>query len=154
MNRDTPRIARTSPDSIERTREWSYFGHDADVGIIGRGPTVEEAFIAAAKAVFALMVDPEQVQLTDSLSFSFEEESAELALVTWLNRLLAEARTENLALAAFRLTRKNGRWQGEAKGEDWREAHDRGVEVKGATLTMLSVKAVDGGWEARCIVDV
>jgi len=26
--------------------------------------------------------------------------------------------------------------------------------VKGATLTMLSVQPVDGGWEARCVVDV
>jgi SHS2 domain-containing protein len=26
--------------------------------------------------------------------------------------------------------------------------------VKGATLTMLSVRQTDGGWEARCIIDV
>jgi SHS2 domain-containing protein len=31
---------------------------------------------------------------------------------------------------------------------------ERGVEVKGATLTMLSVKQVEAGWEARCVVDV
>ncbi|MDE2366260.1 MAG: archease, partial [Betaproteobacteria bacterium] len=31
---------------------------------------------------------------------------------------------------------------------------ERGVEVKGATLTMLSVKQAGAIWEARCVVDV
>ena len=31
-----------------------YFEHDADIGIIGRGATVEQAFEAAARAVLAL----------------------------------------------------------------------------------------------------
>jgi SHS2 domain-containing protein len=31
-----------------------YFDHDADVGIVGRGSTLEEAFEAAARATFAL----------------------------------------------------------------------------------------------------
>jgi SHS2 domain-containing protein len=31
---------------------------------------------------------------------------------------------------------------------------ERGTEVKGATLTMLSVRRADGGWEARCVIDV
>ena len=35
-----------------------------------------------------------------------------------------------------------------------RAGMERGVDVKGATLTMLSVAPTDGGWEARCVVDV
>jgi SHS2 domain-containing protein len=45
-------------------------------------------------------------------------------------------------------------WKVEARGEPWREELERGTEVKGATLTMLSVRHSESGWEARCVVDV
>jgi SHS2 domain-containing protein len=136
------------------THSYEYFDHDADVGIIGYGATLEEAFIAAAEAVFAQMVDPSQVRLQRVVRVEFEEEDPELALVTWLNLLLAEAKTQGLALASFELTRRNGKWYGAGWGEPWREGLEPGVEVKGATLTMLSVRQTERGWEARCVVDV
>lgn len=37
------------------TLDTSYFEHDADIGIIGRGVTVEQAFEAAAQTVFAIV---------------------------------------------------------------------------------------------------
>ncbi len=136
------------------THTYEYFDHDADVGIIGYGATLEEAFIAAAEAVFAQMVDPSQVRLQRVVRVEFEEEDPELALVTWLNLLLAEAKAQGLALASFELTRRNGKWYGAGWGEPWREGLEPGVEVKGATLTMLSVRQTERGWEARCVVDV
>lgn len=133
---------------------FDYFDHDADVGIIGRGPTLEAAFVAAAEAMFAIMVDITAVQPAVAVPVMFDEEDPELALVTWLNHLLAEARSAGLVFGWFQLQRRDGHWLGEARGEPWRPDLDRGVEVKGATLTMLSVRQVDGVWEARCVVDV
>jgi SHS2 domain-containing protein len=89
-----------------------------------------------------------------SVAIAFEESDLELALVTWLNRLLAEASSAGLIFGHFELMRRDGQWQGTAWGEPWREDLERGVEVKGATLTMLSVQQADGVWEARCVVDV
>ena len=132
----------------------SYFDHDADVGIIGRGPTVESAFEAAAAATFGLMVSLPAVRSREVVRVRFDEPDLELALVSWLNLLLAEARAAGLALGRFQLRREGTRWLGEAWGEPWRESLEPGVEVKGATLTMLAVKPVEGGWEARCVVDV
>ena len=37
--------------------ENNYFDHEADIGIIGRGKTIEQAFINTAEALFAIMVD-------------------------------------------------------------------------------------------------
>jgi SHS2 domain-containing protein len=54
----------------------------------------------------------------------------------------------------FHVGHRENLWSAEALGEKWREDLERGVEVKGATLTMLSVKKTGAMWEARCIVDV
>jgi SHS2 domain-containing protein len=131
-----------------------YFPHDADIGIIGRGRTVEDAFVNAARAMVAISCDPAAVRQLQTIDLEFREDDLEMALVTWLNLLLAEARWRGLALSGFTLKRCDGVWHGTAAGEPWRPELERGVEVKGATLTMLSVRHLDGRWEARCVVDV
>jgi SHS2 domain-containing protein len=132
-----------------------YFEHGADIGVIGRGATVEAAFEQAARATFAIMADLDVIRGDQRIDVAFEEDDLELALVRWLNALLAAAREHGLALAAFALERSGSHWHGKAQGERWRETLARGTEVKGATLTALSVRPADGdGWEARCVVDV
>lgn len=133
---------------------YGYFEHDADFGVVGRGSTPESALVEAARATFALMVDPAEVRQTDDVTVEFEEPDLELALVRWLNALLAEARVRGLALAGFAIERRGDRWYGRGRGDPWSHHHERGTEVKGATLTMLEVGEIDGGWEARCVVDV
>ncbi|HXZ96904.1 MAG TPA: archease [Burkholderiales bacterium] len=132
----------------------AYFEHGADVGIVGRGATIEQAFEDAARATFAIMTDLDAVHPIETVNLELEEADNELALVRWLNLLLGLARERGLALGQFHLERDGMRWRGTASGEPWRAALERGVEVKGATLTMLEVKKTASGWEARCIVDV
>ena len=132
----------------------AYFEHDADMGIVGRGTRIEAAFENAAAAVFAMMTGLDQVKLQSSVDVEFEEADAELALVTWLNLLLGEARSRALIFGRFHLRRDGARWSGTAEGETWRAGLERGVEVKGATLTGLAVRQQDGIWDARCVVDV
>jgi SHS2 domain-containing protein len=135
-------------------RSSDLFEHDADFGVVGRGSSVEEAFVGAAEAMFGIMIDPATVAARETVTIEFEEADVELALVTWLNALLAHARDRGLALGRFELVREGARWRGRAAGEPWRAGLERGTEVKGATLTMLSVRRSGDGWEARCIVDV
>lgn len=133
---------------------FDYFDHDADIGITGHGASMEEAFVAAAQAMFAIMANPSAVSPHQCMDISFEENNLELALVTWLNRLLAEAREQGMVFSRFELSREGNHWQGRACGEPWRAQLERGTEVKGATLTMLAVKQEDGEWSASCVVDV
>jgi len=133
---------------------YRYFDHDADVGIVGYGLTLEEAFEAAAAAMFALMTDLREVRPERSLRVDFEEADVELALVRWLNILLATAREQGMALSEFRIERDGVLWRGVATGESWRNGLQSGVEVKGATLTMLRVRQSAARWEAGCVVDV
>jgi SHS2 domain-containing protein len=133
---------------------FGYFDHDADVGVIGRGQTLEEAFEAAAAAMFSIMTNLRTVGQVSTERIEFEEADVELALVRWLNLLLGVARSHAMVFAGFRLERDGVVWRGLASGERWRAALERGVEVKGATLTMLKVEQHATGWEARCVVDV
>ena len=133
---------------------YDYFDHDADIGIVGHGDTLEHAFEAAARAMFAIMIDIAPLRPETMVQFGFEEEDHELALITWLNLLLAHAREQQTVFSQFALRHEGAHWYGEARGQHWSRDMERGVEVKGATLTMLSVKETPEGWEARCVVDV
>lgn len=135
-------------------QSYSYFEHDADVGVEGRGASVEEAFVAAACAVFALTTRLADVRPRERIEVAFIEADPEFALVAWLNALLAKSHDRGLALGGFALQREGAHWRGEAWGEPWREDLERGTDVKGATLTMLAVRAAQDGWTARCVVDV
>jgi SHS2 domain-containing protein len=134
--------------------KYGYFDHDADIGIIGRGATLERAFESAAKAMFAIMAEELPQPLGDEVDFVFEEEDVEFALVRWLNGLIAHAQSRHLILGRFELRHEGIEWHAKAWGMPWNEGIVRGVEVKGATLTMLSVDQKAGLWEVRCIVDV
>lgn len=132
-----------------------YFSHEADIGIIARGASLEETFIAAAQAVFGIMTNLSQVKPSQVIAINFIEADIELALVTWLNLLLAKSYSLNLIFTEFKLRKQGDCWLGEAFGEPWHEGLVRGTEVKGATLTMLSVQQqANHLWQATCVVDV
>src|SRR5690349_14744639 len=139
---------------MDTTQPASYFEHDADIGVVGRGRTIDQAFEAAAQAVFGIMTPVDAVQPRSVVSIEFEEADRELALATWLNLLLGKAHELDMVFSRFHLRHAGDKWNGEVAGEKWNDSLERGVEVKGATLTMLSVEQADSAWEARCIVDV
>ena len=132
----------------------SYFEHDADIGIVGRGSTIEQAFEGAAYAMFAIITNLDTVQPTTEITVEFEEADLELALVVWLNLILGKSRELGMVFNDFHIQRNDDQWLARISGEKWRDDLERGVEVKGATLTMLTVKQMDEVWEARCVVDV
>jgi len=143
-----------STPPIPKPGDNEYFEHDADIGVVGRGVTLEEAFESAAAATFAIMADLSAVRPERSVTLDFEEADIEIALVRWLNLLLGLAHEQGLAFSRFWIERDGVHWRGGASGEPWRRDLERGVEVKGATLTMLEVKESAAGWVARCVVDV
>jgi SHS2 domain-containing protein len=134
-------------------KKIDYFDHEADIGIMGRGNNLEEAFVNAALAVFNIMTDTSLVPPEHKVLITFEENDQEFAFVTWLNLLLAKAREGGMVFSKFELTHTCSEWLGYAYGAKWRDEFSRGTEVKGATLTMLSVKK-NFLWEACCVVDV
>lgn len=131
-----------------------YFDHEADIGIIGRGNSVEAAFIGAAEAMFGIMTDLDQINDEHCIIIEYEETDLEFAFVMWLNLLLSAAKENRMVFKSFKLARTQAHWRGEACGQLWQPETTRGTEVKGATLTMLRVRQRGAEWEAKCVVDV
>lgn len=140
--------------NINLTKTKNYFDHDADIGIMGYGESIESCFSNTANMMFALMTDISQIHQIQIVTFEFDEEDIEIALVTWLNLLLAKALEHRLILGDFRLKREGKKWKATVAGEKWREGMERSTEVKRVTRTLLSVKKIDHVWEARCVVEV
>jgi len=133
---------------------YRYFDHVADIGIEASGKTPEEAFENAACAMFGVMTHPSLILPLRAVHVEFDEPDRELALATWLNRLLAQARLAGLVLGSFELKHTGDRYAGTAWGMPWKKGAERGTEVKGATLTELSVVQDGKRWRVRCVVDV
>jgi tRNA nucleotidyltransferase (CCA-adding enzyme) len=134
---------------------WDHFSHDADIGLVGTGPTLAEAFRQAALALTAVVTDPAGVRPAREVPISCRAPTDELLLVEWLNALVYEMAVGSLLFGDFRVTIADQSLQAVALGEPVDpDRHEPAVEIKGATLTALQVSAVAGGWRVQCVVDV
>lgn len=134
---------------------WAHFPHDADIGIVGVGPTKIEAFRQAALALTAVVTDPARVRPIHAVPVFCQADSDELLLVEWLNALIYEMAVRGMLFGDFSVDIAGGELRATAHGEAVDvERHEPAVEIKGATLTALEVGAGPGGWRAQCVVDV
>jgi len=135
---------------------WEHFHHGADIGVRGLGPTQAAAFEQAALALTAVVTDPARVAPQVAIEISCAAADAELLLVDFLNALVYEMATRRLLFGRVEVRLDEERLAARAWGEPVDVArHEPAVEVKGATLTALTVaRQPDGGWLAQCVVDV
>lgn len=135
---------------------WSHFTHIADIGVHGYGPTLPEAFVQTALAMTAVITDPDHVRPLMPVPIRCAAPNVELLLADWLNAIVYEMATRRMLFGDFDAVIENGKLEGRATGEPIDvQRHRPATEVKGATLTELSVyREDDGTWHARCVVDV
>jgi SHS2 domain-containing protein len=134
---------------------WEHFAHDADIGLVGIGPTKAEAFRQAALALTAVVTDPTSVRTVAAVPVVCRAPDDELLLVEWLNALVYEMAVRSMLFGDFRVELAGGELRATALGERVDPGrHEPAVEIKGATLTALGVSPVTGGWRAQCVVDV
>jgi tRNA nucleotidyltransferase (CCA-adding enzyme) len=134
---------------------WAHFPHDADIGVVGVGPTKAEAFRQAALALTAVVTDLGKVNPAQPVPVACEAPSDELLLVEWLNALVYEMAVRAMVFGDFCVEIEAGRLRATAYGEAVDvERHEPAVEIKGATLTALQVVQGPDGWRAQCVVDV
>lgn len=137
------------------TASWAHFPHDADIGVVGLGPTKAEAFRQAAFALTAVVTDPAAVKPVQAVHVSCQAPNDELLLVEWLNALVYEMAVRTMLFGDFAVEITGGELRATAYGEAVDvDRHEPAVEIKGATLTALQVTETPGGWRVQCVVDV
>jgi tRNA nucleotidyltransferase (CCA-adding enzyme) len=141
---------------VAEAARFEHFVHGADIGVRGIGPTLADAFAQAARALTAVMVDPDRVAPREAVPIRCSAPDRETLLVDWLNALLFETATRHMLFGRFEVRLEGDRLEATAWGEPIDPArHEPAVEVKGATMTELSVRPLPGGgWLAQCVVDV
>lgn len=136
---------------------WEHFHHQADIGVHGIAPSLNEAFAEAATAMTAVITDPDKVHADKAVSIRCTAPDIELLLVDWLNALVYEMATRRMLFSRFDIHITDTT---ELEATAWGESvdgarHQPAVEVKGATYTALAVgQQDDGQWSVQCVVDV
>jgi SHS2 domain-containing protein len=134
---------------------WEHFSHEADIGLVGIGPTKAEAFRQAALALTAVVTDPAVVRPSVAVPLVCAAPNDDLLLVEWLNALVYEMSVRSMLFGDFQVEITGLEVRATAWGERVDPVrHEPAVEIKGATLTALRVAPVEGGWRAQCVVDV
>jgi protein archease len=137
-----------------------HFEHGADVGVRGRGRSLEEAFESAARALFLLLCeDLSSLGSEAEQPVTCEASTLEELLVSYLNELIFFSDSRSLVFGNFEVkierTGNVYRLSGRARGEPFDpKRHEFTVQPKGATFTALEVGQLGGEWLAQCVVDV
>ena len=135
---------------------WEHFPHEADIGVRGRGETLDIAFEQAALGLTAVVTDLDLVRNDEQVAIHCEAPSLDVLFVDWLNALIYEMTTRSMLFGRFQVNIDGLRLSAKAEGESVdRKRHEPVVEPKGATFTELRVsRDEEGQWVAQCVVDV
>lgn len=130
--------------------------HTADIGLRVWGPTAEEVFEEAGRALFSLVCDPQDIAELETVDVEIDGEGMDLLLVAWLNELLAIFEARRMVLSGFEVQRlEEQRLVARVGGEPLdRERHVVCGGVKAATLHDLRLSRRGDGWEGFVLLDV
>jgi SHS2 domain-containing protein len=138
------------------TPYWEHFDHKADMGIRGIAPTLAQAFEQAAVALTAVVTDPEEITLSETVSVHCKNADPEILFLDWINELIFLMASRGLLFGRYQVAIADGELTATASGEAVEVSrHQPAVEIKGATFTELRVyQNRDDTWVAQCVVDV
>ncbi|MFX0169127.1 MAG: archease [Candidatus Hodarchaeota archaeon] len=122
------------------------------------GQTLAEVFINAAKAMFGVMYDLDEVQNETSLQITAQGKDEEHLLYDWLSNLLIEFEVEEVFFSNFAIDsivktpEKLLQLSGKAMGsQEMPELH---THVKGVTFYRFALERVNNQYVATVVVDV
>jgi len=127
-------------------KDFEILDHTADVGIIAYGADMSQAFANAAKGLFSLITELDDVEEVLHRDIELTAPDEESLLVEWLNELVYQFDTENILFKRFDIiqldkTQLKARSYGEKVDSS---RHKLKTGVKAATYHMLKVDKGDG----------
>ena len=137
--------------------DYRYLEHTADAEFIAYGRTLDEAFVNAARAMCALVVDPEKVKPAAVREIDIMADSLENLLYDWLSELLYLMDVELLVFSRFEVAiAPDGqqRLTGRAYGEKAGPQHEIALDIKAVTYHDLRVEKRNNTYEAQVLLDI
>ncbi len=126
-------------------KDFEIIDHTADVGIAAYGADMSQAFANAARALFSLITELDDVAEVLHRDVELTAPDQESLLVEWLNELIYLFDTENIIFKRFDITQLN---HTQLKARSYGEKVDKSKHklktgVKAATYHMLKVDKGD-----------
>ncbi|MFA5930992.1 MAG: archease [archaeon] len=147
---------------------FEHFEHKADIGIRGKGNTLNQAFEECALALTAIMAEPSSIMLKKSHIIELNATDHGALLVSFLNELLFIKDKKKMIYAKFRIklgkeniVNETGKvnemvtLKATMFGEKINyNKHSIKVDPKAATYSELFAGEKNGQFIAQCIIDV
>ena len=135
---------------------YQIIDHTADLGIIVKGPDVENLFILAAKAMTDLIVKGDIRDRTAIKDVLVEGEDFPDLMVRWLGEILYLFEGENLIVNSIQIKSIGPmRLQATLTLASFEpKRHEVLREIKAVTYHQIAVDKANDGWEARVIFDI
>ena len=136
-------------------KDFDIVNHTADVGIMAYGTDIKQAFANAAKGLFSLITELDDVEETLYRDIKITATDKESLLVEWLNELIYQFDAENIIFKRFDITELNNtRLKARSYGEKVDQSkHRLKTAVKAATYHLLKVDK-DDGYKVQVIFDI
>ena len=136
-------------------KEFDILNHTADVGIIAYGASLNQAFANAARGLFSLITDLDDVEEALSKDIEVTAPDQESLLVAWLNELIYRFDVENILFNRFDVTQLDStRLKARTYGEKVDSSrHKLKTGVKATTYHMLKVKKTNG-YQVQVLFDI
>ena len=136
-------------------KEFEIVNHTADVGIIAYGADMNEAFANAARALFSLITDLDDVAEVTHRDIELTAPDQESLLVEWLNELIYLFDAENMLFKRFDITQLSPtHLKARSYGDKVDSSrHKLKIGVKAATYHLLKIDRSNGG-KAQVLFDI
>ena len=135
-------------------KRFQLIEHTADIGLIGYGKTLAEAYASAAYGLFSIIAELKAVKEAESRQLEIDEDDREALLFEWLNSLIYFFDVEMLLFKRFDIIYLDGcHLKAICYGEKYDPSRHRlKMGVKSATYHMLKVDVEKN--QVRVIFDV
>ena len=136
-------------------KDFEIIEHTADAGVRAYGSDMREAFANAAKGLFSLITELDDVGEGEYRDIELTAPDQENLLVEWLNELIYLFDVENIIFKRFDITRlSNTQIKARSYGERVDSSrHELKTGVKAATYHMLKIER-DTGCRVEVLFDI
>jgi SHS2 domain-containing protein len=137
-------------------KDFEFIDHTADIGITAYGADMKQIFANAARGLFSIITNLDNVASTKKLDIQVIAPDREALLLQWLNELIYLFETRKMLFSRFEITViTDTELKAKAFGEKINlKKHELKTQVKATTYHMLKIEQNELGWTAQVIFDV